>query len=77
MRYDTICYFNVGSKTEYVNLIYRTEPTAKKYKKRKKIKSKKRICSEVYYTGSGESVESVPKKKMDAAVARICRKRRF
>ena len=41
MRYDTICYFNVGSKTEYVNLIYRTEPTAKKYKKRTKRKSKK------------------------------------
>ena len=44
LRYDTRCYFNVRSKADIsqaVSLIYRTEPTTKKCKNRKKLESKK------------------------------------
>ena len=51
IRYDTRCYFNVRSKANMsrsVSLIYRTEPTTKKCKsRRKKTKSRKQICSEI------------------------------
>jgi len=37
-RYDTRCYFNVRSKADISQLIYRTEPTTKKCKNKKKTK---------------------------------------
>ena len=49
IRYDTRCYFNVRSKA---NLIYRTEPTTKKCKKRK-TKSRKQVCLEVTVDSPG------------------------
>ena len=42
--------------------------------KTEKLKSKKRICSEVSVNSLGESVESVLKKKRKAAVGTICRR---
>ena len=53
-RYDTRCYFNVRSKADISQLIYRTEPTTKKCKTEKKLKSKKNgICSEVTVNSLG------------------------
>jgi len=42
--YDMRCYFNV--RAQKLTLIYRTEPTTKKWRK-EELKSKDRICSEV------------------------------
>ena len=63
IRYDTRCYFNVRSKADESQLIYRTENRQLRSEKRKKLKSKKRICSEVSVNSPGKSVESVLKKK--------------
>ena len=75
IRYDTIrdaistCY----QKLTRVSLIYRTEPTTKKWKTEKR---KKRILRSVNKQ-SGESVESVLKEKRKPTVGRICRKRKL
>jgi len=45
--------------------------------KTEKVKSKKRVCSEVPVNSPGESVKSVLKKKRKATMGRICRKGRF
>jgi len=42
-----------NQKLTLVSLIYRIEPTTKKWKKQKKLKSKKRICSEVSVNSLG------------------------
>ena len=56
IRYDTRCYFNVRSKAYRSQLnramVYRTEPMTKSGKQ-KKVKSKKRICSEVSVNSPG------------------------
>ena len=74
-RYDTIrdASLTCAQKPTQVCLIYRTEPTTKKWRKRK---CKKRICLEIDKQ-SGESVESVLKKKRRATVGRIRRTGRF
>ena len=53
-----------NQKLTRVSLIYRTEPTTKKWKKTKLRSIGKQ---------SGESVESVLKKEMNVTVGRICR----
>ena len=60
---DTIrdAILTCARKPTQVSLIYRTETTTKKWK-REKLKSNKRICSEVSVK-SGEFVESVLKKR--------------
>jgi len=62
----------VRSKTD---IIYRIEPTTKSVK-RKKLKSKKTDMLRSIGKQSGESVESILKKKITATVERICRKGR-
>jgi len=49
LRYDTIqdAILTCARKSTRVFLIYHTEPTTKKCKNRKKLKSRKQICSEV------------------------------
>jgi len=54
------------------SLIYRTEPTTKKWKK-EELQSKYRSIGKQFV----ESVESVLKKKTKAMVGRICRKGRL
>jgi len=44
----------VRSKAERVSLIYRTEPTTKKCKNRKKLKVEKQICSEITVNSPGK-----------------------
>jgi len=59
-------------------LIYRTEPTTKKVEEKKNYKkNKKTDMLRSIGKQSGESVDSVLKKKSKAAVGKICRKRRF
>ena len=58
------CYFNVGSKADISQL-----------KKRENKKNTNKLIS--VRKQSGESMESVLKKKRKAAVGRICRKSRF
>ena len=53
IRYDTRCYFNVRSKADIVNFIFRTEPKTKKWKTEKQKKVKKRVCSEVSVNSPG------------------------
>jgi len=53
--YDARCYFNVRSKADIHQLIYRTEPKIKKKWKTEKLKSKKRICSEVSVNSPGNA----------------------
>jgi len=50
-RYDTTCYFN-GSSIADMGQVYSTEPTTKKWTI-EKLKSKKRICSEVSVNSPG------------------------
>jgi len=57
------------------SLIYRTETTTKKCKT-EKLKSKKMDMLRSIGKQSGESVESVPKKKRKATVGMTCRKGR-
>jgi len=71
--YDMICYFNV--RAQKLTSVYRTEPTTKKWRK-EELKSKDRICRSIGKQ-SGESVESVLKKKRTATEAKICRKRLY
>jgi len=59
-----------------VSLIYRTEPTTKNGKT-EKLKSKKTDMFRGIGKQSGESGESVLKKKKKATVGRISRKGRF
>jgi len=62
LRYDAIqdAILMCAQKLTLVNLIYRTEPKTKKWKK-EELKSKKRICSEVGLSVNSpwKSVESV------------------
>jgi len=74
IRYDTRCHYNVRSKANGV--IYRTDPTTKTWKT-EKLESKKTDMLRSVGEQSGESVESVLKKKRKAAVGRICRKVKF
>jgi len=53
------------------------ESTTKKWKTEKNKKSKKTDMVRSIGKQSGESVESVLKKKRKATVGRICRKERF
>ena len=54
IRYDTIrdAFLTCAQKPTRVSLIYRTESTTKKWKT-EKLKSKKRICSEVSVSSQG------------------------
>ena len=54
-RYDTIrdAILTCARKPTRVSLIYRTEPTTKKCKNRKKTKSRKQICSEITVNSPG------------------------
>jgi len=78
-EYDTIrdAILTCAQKLTRVSLIYRTEPTTKKW--RKQEKNKKVQTDMLRSTGnqSGETVESVMKKKKKATVGRICGKGRF
>ena len=54
IRYDTRCYLTCARKPTWVSLIYRSEPTTKKCKnRRKKTKSRKQICSEITVNSPG------------------------
>ena len=77
--YDTIrdAILTCAPKPTRVSLIYRTEPTTEKWKTEKKLKCKKTSMPRRIGKQSGESVESVLKKKRKATVGRICRKGRF
>jgi len=60
-------------------LIYSTETTTKKWRT-EKLKTKKLKKTDMLRSigeQSGESVESLLKKKKKATMGRICRKRRF
>jgi len=80
IEYDTIrdAILTCAQKLARVSLICRTEPTTRKKWKTEKLKSKKTDML-ILSIGkqSGESVESVPKKKSEATVVRIGRKGRF
>jgi len=69
---DLMC----AQKLTCISLIYRTEPTTKKWKNGK-TKVKKTDMLRSIGKQSGESVESVLEKKRKAMVGRICRKGRF
>ena len=54
IRYDARDAISTcAQKLTRISLIYRTEPTTKKWKTEKKLKSKKRICSEVSANSPG------------------------
>jgi len=55
IRYDTIrdAILTCALKPTWVSLIYRTEPTTKKCKNRKKTKSRKPVCSEITVNRTG------------------------
>jgi len=55
-RYDTRCYFNVRSKADMSQLNLPHGNRQRKSGKQKKLKSKKRICSEVSVNSLGESM---------------------
>ena len=57
-------------------MIYRTESTTKKWRT-EKLKTERTDMLRSIGKQSGESVESVRKKKKYATVGRICRKRKF
>jgi len=73
----TRCHFNMRSKADTSQLNLPHGNRQLKVENRKKLKSKKTDMLRSIGEQSGESVESVPKKKMKAAVGRICRKGRF
>jgi len=58
-------------------LIDSTEPTTRKWKTKKKIKTKKTDMLRSIGKQSRESVESVWKKERKATMGMICRKRRL
>jgi len=76
--YDTIraairdAILTYSQKLTRVSLIYRKELTTKRWKT-EKLKSKTRSIGKQ----SGESVESVLKKKREAAAGKICRREGF
>jgi len=76
--YDTTrdVILTCAQKLTRVSLIYRTEPTTKKWKT-EKLKSKKPDMLRSIGKQSWESVESVSKKKKKVTVGRICRKEKF
>jgi len=76
---DTIrdAILTCARKPTWVSLIYRTETTTKKCKKKEKLKSKKWICSEVTVNNLGTPCSQSWRRKGKAAVGRICRKGRF
>ena len=55
IRYDTVrdAILTCAQKPTRVSLIYGTEPTTKKWNTEKKLKSEKRICSEVSANSPG------------------------
>ena len=67
-------YKTCAQKPTGVGLIYRTKPTTKKWKTEKVKKTDMLRNSSKQ---SGESMQSVPKKKRKATVGRIWRKGRF
>ena len=73
------CYFNVRSKADMsqLNLPHGTNNKWKTEKSKKKLKKRTGSEVSVYSPDSGESVESVMKKRRKATVRRICRKGRF
>ena len=77
---DTIrdAILTCARKPTCVSLIYRTEPTTKKCKNRKKTKSRKQICPEITVNSPGNPCSKyLSKKKGRAIVGRICREGRF
>jgi len=75
MRYDTTRHAILTGAQKPTRVS--TEPTTKKWKNRKTEKQKKTDMLRSIGKQSGESVESVPKKKRKATARRICRKGRF
>ena len=75
---DTIrdAILRCNQKLTRVSLIYRTEPTSKKWKNRKKLQVKMHMLRSIGKQ-SGESVQSVLTKKRKAMVGRICTKGSF
>ena len=76
IRYDTRRYFNVRSKADTSQLNLPHGPTTKKCEERKTKKQKTAMLGSIGKQ-SGESVESVLKKKWKAMFGRICRKGRL
>ena len=73
LGYDTRCYFNVQSKADKVSLIYLTETTTKKWKKRNR-----NGCAQKYlYTVQRMRGVSPGEKQEGYMVERISRKGRF
>jgi len=74
-RCDTIrdATLTCAQKLTRIGLVYRTEPTIKKGKTEKKLKSKETDMLRSIGKQSKESVESVLKKKRKATVESICR----
>ena len=76
MRYDTRCYFKRAQKLTRGSLIYRTEPTTKKSKKNRKTKKIKTLMLISIGKQSGESMESVLKKKRKGCGGKDLQKRK-
>ena len=64
LEYDTRCHLTCAQKLTRVSLIYRTEPTTKKWKT-EKLKSKKADMLRSIGKQSGESVESLLKEEKE------------
>ena len=80
IRYDTIrdAILTCARKPTRVSLIYRTEPTTKKCKNRKKTKSRKQVCPEITVNSPGNPCSKyLSRKKGRATVGKICREGRF
>jgi len=77
--YDTIreAILTCDWKPTQVSLFYRKEPKTFKKWKKEKLQGKKTDMLKSIGKQSGESAESVRKKKTKATVGRICRKGRF
>jgi len=78
VKYNTIrdAIVTCAQKLTQVTLIYHTEPKTKKWKTEKTKKQRTDMTRSIGKQ-SGESVESVRKKKRKAMMERICRKGRF
>ena len=77
IRYDTIrdAMLTCARKPTWVRLIYRTEPTTKKCKNRKKLKQ---IWQEITVNSPGNPRSKyLSRKKGRATVGKICREGRF
>jgi len=77
LRYDTRCYFNVSSNADISQLNLPHGTNNQKVENKEKLKSKKTDMLRSISKQSGESVESVLKKKRKATVGRILTKGRF